>query len=67
MTKNLTLVAALPMGGGCMSALPAEVGEAKKPEPIDDRPMVFVPSLGCFIPADLRSLTWPPITWGPEC
>lgn len=33
MTKNLTLVAALPSGGGCMSALPAEVNEAKKPEP----------------------------------
>lgn len=25
--NNLTLVAALPMGGGCMSALPAEKNE----------------------------------------
>jgi hypothetical protein len=34
MTTNLTLVAALPgSGGGCMSALPAEVNEANKPEP----------------------------------
>jgi hypothetical protein len=31
--SQLTTIAALPMGGGCMSALPAEKNEAKKPEP----------------------------------
>lgn len=28
--NNLTTIAALPQGGGCMSALPAEVGEQPK-------------------------------------
>ena len=35
MANNLTLVAALPgSGAGCMATLPAEVNEAKKPEPV---------------------------------
>jgi hypothetical protein len=31
--KGITTLAALPSGSGCMSHLPAEVGEARKPEP----------------------------------
>lgn len=61
---KLTLVAALPgSGAGYMSALPAEVGETKPTVQmkapyfdIEDEPMVYVPSLGCFIPVN-----WPPI------
>jgi hypothetical protein len=87
MKANLTTIAALPgSGGGCMSALPAEKNEAKKPRPAfmdrpvmkyeewqrtpeykaakdfqwpekqDEGPMVYVPSLGIFIPA-----VWPPL------
>lgn len=34
MKHNLTKIASLPgSGGGCMSSLPAEKNEAKKPEP----------------------------------
>lgn len=33
MTNNLTTLAALPMAGGCLSALPAEVGKPPKPKP----------------------------------
>lgn len=61
--NNLTKIASLPgSGGGCMSALPAEVNE----QPVkvqmkaqyfnDEGPMAYVPSLGCFVPA-----VWPPI------
>jgi hypothetical protein len=35
MTTNLTTIAALPgSGAGCMAQMPAEVNEAKKPEPV---------------------------------
>lgn len=32
--NQLTTIAALPRGAGCMATLPAEVNEAKKPEPV---------------------------------
>lgn len=51
--NNLTTIAALPQGGGCMSALPAEKNEAKKIE----APTEWT------IPAEM--LAWPPIDLGP--
>jgi hypothetical protein len=59
---KLTTIASLPgSGGGFMSALPAERNDPPKDPSVylDDEPMVYVPSLGCFIPVNWPSIGEP--------